>query len=465
MVCHRRWRSSPGNYLVGHGATATSQIRRPNAQHKSEQSNMSDTTYRPKGRLARNVLWLLSGNGLKLILQAAYFVLIARSLGPDLYGAFVAVVAIAAAISPFVGLGTSNLIVRNVARDKSLFNESWGNALLVTATTGLLGVVLVLFMRVLMPASIGGAILVLIASADLVFGRITDLCGFAFGAIERFGPTAHINVWISLSRVLGLAALVLFIPHPSVEQWAAVYLLTAIVTALISVFWALNALGRPILRIGRLRKELGEGFYYSIGLAAQSVYNDIDKTMIAKLGDLQATGIYGAAYRVIDVSLVPLRSVLSAANPGFFRAGGGGITESLAYMRPLLARAVLYATVIMLGLLLCAPLLPHVLGGGYESTASAVRWLSVLPLIKSVHLFLADALTGAGYQRMRSLVQTGIAIVNVLINLWIIPAYSWRGAAWSSIASDLLLAVTLGIATLYLARSHQATMRTVEETI
>jgi hypothetical protein len=40
----------------------------------------------------------------------------------------------------------------------------------------------------------------------------------------------------------------------------------------------------------------------------------------------------------------------------------------------------------------------------------------------------------------------------VLINLWVIPAYSWRGAAWSSIASDALLACGIGATVLVLSR-------------
>src|SRR5271170_5191910 len=86
--------------------------------------------------IAKNTLWMLSGNGLKLVIQAAYFILIARGLRSTDYGAFVAVVAIAAIVSPFVGMGTSNLIIRNVARDKDSFSRSWGNGLLVTLTTG-----------------------------------------------------------------------------------------------------------------------------------------------------------------------------------------------------------------------------------------------------------------------------------------------------------------------------------------
>src|SRR5580658_3008282 len=71
-------------------------------------------------RLGQNTMWALGGYGLRLFIQAAYFIIIARCLGAGNYGAFVAVTALICVISPFVGLGSGNLLVKNVARDKNL---------------------------------------------------------------------------------------------------------------------------------------------------------------------------------------------------------------------------------------------------------------------------------------------------------------------------------------------------------
>ena len=68
--------------------------------------------------LFRDTTHLSIGQGLRLVIQAAYFVLIARSLGPDAYGAFVAVVAMAALLGPFSGMGTPNLFIKNVRSGK-----------------------------------------------------------------------------------------------------------------------------------------------------------------------------------------------------------------------------------------------------------------------------------------------------------------------------------------------------------
>jgi O-antigen/teichoic acid export membrane protein len=68
--------------------------------------------------LLRDTTDLSIGQGLRLVIQAAYFVLVARSLGPDAYGAFVAVVAMAALLGPFSGVGTQNLFIKNVRSGK-----------------------------------------------------------------------------------------------------------------------------------------------------------------------------------------------------------------------------------------------------------------------------------------------------------------------------------------------------------
>ena len=105
--------------------------------------------------------------------------------------------------------------------------------------------------------------------------------------------------------------------------------------------------------------------------------------------------------------------------------------------------------------LLFAGVVPYVLGSEYARTTEVLRWLSPLPVLKSIHYFLSDTLTGAGHQGLRSAIQTGVAIFNVLINFWLIPSYSWRGAAWSSIASDALLALSVGTAVFILSRRSQ----------
>jgi O-antigen/teichoic acid export membrane protein len=242
-------------------------------------------------------------------------------------------------------------------------------------------------------------------------------------------------------------------------------LVSTALVALVALILVFVKLGTPVLHFSRRAEEFREGIYFSVTQSAQTIYNDIDKAMLARLSTLEATGIYGAAYRLIDVSYTPVAAVLVAACPNFFRVGVDGIPATLRYIRPLIVRALGYATFVALALFAGAGIVPLVLGKEYRLTAEALRWLAVLPLLKTFHFFLGDTLTGAGYQALRTAISAGVAAFNVCINLWIIPIYSWRGAAWSSIASDALLlsAVATAVFVLFRRSQHPASLAKVSE--
>jgi O-antigen/teichoic acid export membrane protein len=406
--------------------------------------------------LARNAGWMLVGQGLKLVIQALFFTVIARSLGAQNYGAFVGVVGLVGILFPFGTLGSGYLLIKNVARDPQQFKKNWGMALWTTLLSGsiLFGVV-VLVSQLLLPATIPVRLVMLVAASDLLGTNITGICGQAFVAFERMQWTAWINVLLSTTRLAAAVFLAALYHSPSALQWGRFYFASTSLVAVAALLLVLVKLGAPAFRLSRPNAEIREGLYFSVGYSAQTIYNDIDKAMLARLGTLEATGIYGAAYRLIDVSFAPVWSLLAAAYPGVFRAGTGGIAATLQYAKPLVSKALVYATLVCVALLVGAGIVPSILGREYHLTVEALRWLSILPMLKVVHSFLTDMLAGAGYQGLRTVIHVGVAVFNVLINLWLIPAYSWRGAAWSSIASDGLLACGLAAAVLVLFRRPQ----------
>ena len=64
----------------------------------------------------------------------------------------------------------------------------------------------------------------------------------------------------------------------------------------------------------------------------------------------------------------------------------------------------------------------------------------------------ADTLTGSGHQKSRSIVQVGAALVNVVLNIILIPLFSWKGAAIATIISDSVRLVCLWLIVFILYR-------------
>ncbi len=396
--------------------------------------------------LARNTLWMLFAQGMRLVLQAAYFVIIARALGAEQYGAFVGATALVAILAPFSSLGGGNLLIKNVSRNRALLSEYWGNALFTIFVSGLVLIILVICIAAFfLPKTIPILPILLVSITDLIFARLLDTAGQAFQAVLRLSKTAQLNILPQVTRLIAAFALVNFFPNPGALEWSSLYLISTAISALLGILLVHRLLGFPKLAISRIKPEITEGFYFSVSLSAQTIYNDIDKTMLAGLSSLEATGIYAAAYRLIDVAFVPVKSLLAAAYTKFFQRGSVGISGTIDFSKRLSPIAGIYGLIAGIGLFLLAPVIPHLLGDEYAGAVEALRWLAPLPLLKAMHYFAADTLTGAGFQGVRSAVQVIVAVFNVLINLWLIPLYSWRGAAWSSLASDGLLILGLWI--------------------
>jgi len=409
--------------------------------------------------LARNAGWMLVGQGIKLLIQALYFIVIARSLGAQNYGAFVGVVGLVGILMPFATMGSGYLLIKNVSRDSRQFRKNLGNALFTTMlSASFLFIAVVGISHFLFPAKIPVKLTMMIAGSDLFCISITLICAQAFMALERMKWTASINVLLSALRLTAAVILATVRGNPTALEWGEFYLVSTAMAAVLAFVLVVAKLGAPAFNFVRRGAEIREGFYFSVAQSAQTVYNDIDKAMLARLSTLEGTGIYGAAYRLIEVSFTPVAAVSVAAYPNLFRIGVDGIAATLRYVRPLIVRALGYATLLAVALLAGAGVVPLILGSEYRLTTEALRWLAVLPLLKAVHSLLADALIGAGYQALRTSITAGVAVFNVCINMWIIPAYSWRGAAWSSIATDaLLLAAYVTVVFVLLRRSQHVT--------
>jgi O-antigen/teichoic acid export membrane protein len=407
--------------------------------------------------LLRDATHLSIGMGLRLVIQAAYFVLIARSLGPDAYGAFVAVVAMAGVLGPFSGMGTPNLFIKNVRSGKRDAAICWGNGMLLTVLSGTLFSALVVGLSFVFHLKTGPFVILIVCTSDLVFMKVTELAAFGFAASDRMKQTSIQSVVISLLRLAGIAALMAVVHQVTLRRWVVAYLLTSLLGTTYAIWKGSQLWGRPSIDLRALREDVAEGVFFSIGSSATTVYNDIDKIMLSKLSDFASTGVYAAAYRVIDVSLTPVRSLVSAAYPQFFRKGVAGMRATYSYALSLIAKAAIYGALTFAGLWLCAPVLPHILGNKYDAVVPALRWLALIPLLRCFHVFLADALSGAGFQRIRTGIQVLVALINIGLNLIILPRYSWRGAAWTSLGCDgLLVAMFWFTALYYRRREHLA---------
>ncbi len=396
--------------------------------------------------LVKEASWLLIAKLFDVFFQAAYFIILARVLGPENYGSFIGITALASLVFPFVALGTEHVLMQKVAVKPQLFFTYWGNSLFILLVSGaFLSIVCLLISPIFFTDKISLITIALIIIADLIFLSVIDLSIKALMSVYLAKKTSQLIVFTTCGKLLAALSLAAFFENPSIETWAILYTGTYMTISILAIIIVNRLIGVPKPKFSSLIATIKQGFFFSIGTSANNINANLDKTMLASMAGLQATGIYGSAYRFIEVGKVPIISLFGASYTRFFKYGESGIQNTLKFAKKLLPLLVAYSIICVLGYHIFAPWIPYVLGAEYQDAIAVLLWLSPLPAIFAFQLLAADSLTGAGYQRSRSIIQIGAAILNVSLNIWLIPLYSWKGAAWATLISDTLQMVCLWI--------------------
>jgi O-antigen/teichoic acid export membrane protein len=238
--------------------------------------------------------------------------------------------------------------------------------------------------------------------------------------------------------------------------WARVYWIAPMVVGVVACAVVTAQFGWPRFERMRLR-DWSEGLSFSLSNSSISLYNDIDKTFLVGLGNTFAAGIYGAAYRVADVASAPLYSIYAAATPRLFREGGESVERAHALSNRILWRTLLYGVGAAAALFFGAGLLPWLFGPSFQESVTALRWLCLLPLLRVLHYAWGTTITASASQWYRTATQAGAAVLNLGLCAWMIPIWSWEGAAWASLLTDGALAVLSWVVLSALRRGRRST--------
>lgn len=390
--------------------------------------------------LLRNLIWMLLTNTFRLTLQLVAFVLLVRILGPEDYGNFAAILAIALLIAPFIEMGGYSLIVRDITAGIPV-NRALGNSLLLSTLVLPFGLVLFCFVKVLLLPDISWAVVFAIGFGQFIGIRIWVLVQgvhVAKGLIVRNAALEATNGIITL-----LSVAVLQFMGGTLNSWALLFFFNSFTIGAAALGWVYFTWGAPSAVCVEAKDRIRAGFYFAVGLASQSGYMEIDKAMLVRLASSEISGIYAAAYRFINVAFLPLNALLSALYPKFFQQGIKGSQASATLAYRVLPWTISYGLLVSLLLWLIAPIIPQLLGSDYSESVEILRWLALILLLHSFYFPLADSLTGSGLQEIRTQGQLGTLIINVILNAVLIPPFGWLGAVIATLTAQTFLLIFL----------------------
>ena len=400
-------------------------------------------------RSVRGFSHVLTGNIVLTLSQAVQFIVLARTLGPIEFGKIAAVASVTAVLTPFAGMGAANVMIMRAARDPTLLQLYFGNALLNAVFTGAALTALSVFgITPFLSSSASILIMLVFCMSELIFSRIIDICWHVFISNERLHWTSIFLVAQSVSRLIAVLVFLLLNGHLA-SAWVWWALGSNMLVSGLLLLKTADRIGRPRFD-GRLAmREFSEGVPFAVGLSAKSFYTDADKVFLARYGAVESVGTYTVAFRLAQMALVPIRAVSFAAQAKYFRAGGSGIEGTIALAMRLARPVVPLSLLIGACFYVAAPLITLIAGSQYGGSIQILRWFAGLPLLLAVQSLLGDVLSGSGNQRAAAPIQVLSAVIAGALCVILIPRIDWKGAVAASYLSQLFL-----IGSLYLAVSR-----------
>jgi polysaccharide transporter, PST family len=171
------------------------------------------------------------------------------------------------------------------------------------------------------------------------------------------------------------------------------------------------------------------------GLAIM-VYLKIDQIMLGEMIDDHSVGIYSVASRISEVWYFIPMAISSSVSPAIYKAKE--ISETLYYRRIGQLHRLLIVISISLALpmtFLSKPLVVALFGNAYAEAGAILSihiWASIFVFmgVATTAWFIAESLTLiAMYKTILG------AVVNIILNLFLIPKYSGAGAAVATVIS------------------------------
>jgi O-antigen/teichoic acid export membrane protein/peptidoglycan/xylan/chitin deacetylase (PgdA/CDA1 family) len=394
-------------------------------------------------RSAGNALWMLlaevAGKGTTLV----FFVIVARALGPKEFGYFTFAVSFVPLFLIFANWGLDSAFVREVARNRERVSELFASGLVLLSGLGAAGLLLSFGVALLLVERPSAYQAVVIVGIALFVDEVSYFIGTIFKGFERmefFALTVLTNR--VLSTALSLAAL---LAGAGLVPICLAYLAGSVGGLLFGVV----ALGRyfPRIRLRSARRSTVRALFRIglplgfAGFLSTAVYR-IDAVLLGVIKGPVPLAIYGVAYRFFESLLFVAWALANVALPRISLARNRSETTRIVELAS--ASMLAFYLPIAIGAPFAADwIVVTLFGPQYEEAGAIVPVLIAAALFYAIEVLGRMTAIALGHRTEIAWIAGAALVFNIAGNAVAIPLYSYRGAAWTTLATEILGAILL----------------------
>lgn len=387
----------------------------------------------------KNTFWLALSSGVSRLFTFFLFIYVARILGATEYGKFTFALAFVLLFGVFSDLGLFRITIRELSQDKEKEKEY----------SNLLSLKLLLILGTLIAVFIGSFFItsdstiqkvIWILAFYITLGNFTQIIYGFLQARQKMEYEAWAKILEAVLHV-SFGFLVIF-NFPSVENLAYGYLISVLVfltfflTFFHFKFYRLHFSWNTLI----WRKYLKMSWPLAFAAFFSAIYSQIDTVMMGSSGQITQTGWYNAAYRIVAVTIIPA-TVISTS---FFPVLNKAFKETKEKFQEIwnyhIEIMISLSIPLMIGGIVLAPkIIEYIFDPTFSPSILAFKILILMAGITIIYVPFYHSLIVSNQQKKIFLVVLLGAIINVILNLILIPRFSLYGAASTTVVTWLLI--------------------------
>jgi len=356
-------------------------------------------------------------------------------LGPQGFGEFQTVASYTALITVLIDLGFNVLYVREAARNPTEISRYLQNLVSVRLLLSLAA--LAVLAGALYGRGLGG--LLLPGFLLMVLTSYSNLLRNTFYALQRLGWEVA-AILLESTLLLGLVVAGRY-THQGVGYFLGAYAASYGFSCVyfLVVLQALKlARIRWRLELDFVRRWLWSGLPFAFAFVLTILYFRIDVPLLNLLRSNTEVGWYGAAYKPFEALLFIPLTLLQVAFPVFSVLHQRAPDKLRAAINSFFKGLLLVGWPLTVGTFLLAPGLDRLLFL-YPESAPALRILALAFVFAFVNNAFIGALNSIDRQVAFSWAAGISLIVNLGLNLVLIPLYGYLGASWATVLTEVAL--------------------------
>ncbi len=379
-----------------------------------------------------NFSWLFVDKVSRLCLVLIAEILLARHLGPGQFGVLSYALAIYSLLLVISSFGIDNLLIKDLVGFSADQNELLTSAIVVKFLGGIFAFCFTLVWINWVANDIWLPVLLIGVGHLFHWLRVFELF---FQSQNKFKNIAIATSGVSL--LFFLLKIAFIYQKYSLVVFSCVYLTELICTGIIIfILFTKNNNLQIKLNSKILRQQAKMGLPFVLSGVAVSIYMKIDQIMLQEMINNEAVGIYAAATKLSE-GWYFIGGILTAAMaPTVYRYKLENEFNYFDTLKQILAYLLLIGALILGFMLLFSEYLINIIYGQQYQGAAEILEVHVWAIF-FVYLGCVQGIywVAEGLHKV-FLFQTLLsAILNIVLNLYMIPMYSGLGAAWATLIS------------------------------